>query len=371
PKLYYGHNIHLLYEYPKPLKLLKGLLERHFGFKGRGRLIDIGAWNLWRLDVCYAWKCPDQATAQQVLDSMKHLHFPRKKPHIYATGLLFSGTTYSLKFYLKLPEFKEHDRRVLLKAKCQLEFINYCEDIAKGVVRVEATLRRKFLLQRGIKTVSDLLTPKIEYEFSREDFPEETDLGDAVFAIIGYNLDQSDGFTDWEQVINDTEDGSVFNAPEGYETTIYRNEETINYKHTGKGFILRKTDQPTTILQFLLTKFLGDNPTMQHSEEVESKLNSAFKPVKAARLMAMWLYVQRYGTQKTKEAFGHDSYYNSKREMKKAGVSFIEPPKNVVRLQPKFYDQFRIEVPSQFATNRVDDFRDSANILNLPVNASS
>jgi hypothetical protein len=143
-------------------------------------------------------------------------------------------------------------------------------------------------------------------------------------------------------------------------------EGGFNYRHTGSGFILRKTDRPTAILQYLLTKFLGVNPGMQHTDEVEALLNDAFKPVKAARLMGMWLYVQRFGTDRAKEAFGHNSYYVARRDMKKAGVSLIEPPKNVVRLEPKFWDKFKVQVPSEFVVNKVDDFRNSGNVLNLP-----
>jgi Phage replication protein CRI len=370
PKLWYGHNIHLLFNFVPALELLKSILEKNFGLRGRGKLITVYEWQLWRVDVCYAWRCPSEDAARQVMDSLTHLHFPRKKPHIYpGEAILFAGTTYSLKFYRKFPEFRKHDLKALLKARAALEWVNHCEAIAKGVVRTEATLRRKYLKKRGINKVYDLLDPIVEYEFNTEEHPKDFDYETAIFAITAHHSERDEA-GDWDSVVYEAEDGECFNLPEGYEFEYWTSEGKFIYRHTGSGFVLRKTDQPTAILQYLLDKFLGANPGMQHTDEVEALLKDAFKPVKAARLMGMWLYVQRFGTDRTKEAFGRDSYYAARRDMKKAGVSMIEPPKNVVRLEPKFWEKFKVQVPSEYATNSVDDFRDSGNILNLPTVAT-
>ena len=151
--------------------------------------------------------------------------------------------------------------------------------------------------------------------------------------------------------------------------------QTIKTARTGLGvdevtdgvIAFKNRDNPTAIIQFLLAKFIGENAGMQKVDEIESKLMEVYKPVKAARLMSFWLYIQRFGSAKAKEAFGHNSYYVSKRELKQAGVSLIEPPSgnNVTVIDRDFMRDFRLEVPSQFATNKVDDFRNSGNLLNL------
>jgi hypothetical protein len=53
--------------------------------------------------------------------------------------------------------------------------------------------------------------------------------------------------------------------------------------------------------------------------------------------------------------------------MKKAGVTLIEPPSgnNVTVLDKDFMSHFVMKVPSEFVTNRVDDFRDQSNVLNF------
>lgn len=371
PKLYYGHNIRLLYNFVAALELLKSILEKQFGLKGKGKLTRIYEWQLWRVDCCYAWDCcHSQTVAQQVLDSLKHLHFPRKRPVIYPTTILFAGTTYSLKFYLKLPEFRQHDLKVLVKAKASLEWISHCEELATGVLRVEATLRRKFLKKRGIETVADLLEPSVAYEFHNLDqYPEDFDLDSALFAIMNYHAGQAEE-GDWNAVVWDALDGEQFNAPEGYEMDFTTSSGEVHYCHMGSGFILRKRDQPTAILQYLLEKFLGSNPGMQHADEVEAKLRAAFQDRKAGRLLGTWLCVQKLGVEKTKELLGKDAYYRDYRDMKKAGISSIELPKNVIRHNPEFWRKFQVGVPSEYVTNRVDDFRDGGNVLNLPTVSS-
>jgi hypothetical protein len=137
------------------------------------------------------------------------------------------------------------------------------------------------------------------------------------------------------------------------------------YTHRGGGFKVRVRDNPTKVLETFLTKFLGENPAMQHVDLVQSSLLAAYKPVKAARLVSMWLYVQRFGTVRTKEDFGHDSYYYAKREMKKAGVSLIEPPENVTTIDGDFLRAFKMAVPSPYVTNKFDDYRDTENVLNF------
>jgi len=185
PKLTYGHNIHLLHEFTAAIAKLKKLLEKQFNFQTRSKLADIGQWQIWRLDCCYAWRMPSQQIAQQVLDSLKHLHYPRKKPIIYPTSIVFGGNTYSVKFYLKLPEFKAHDHKALTKARATKEWINHLEHKAHGVLRYEATLRRKYLERQNIKTIADLTRPLIELELDQE----LTSNGEDPFLIVQRVLD--------------------------------------------------------------------------------------------------------------------------------------------------------------------------------------
>lgn len=354
PKFWYGHNIHLLYDFATPLEHLRGLLNQQFGLKGRGQLIHSTDWHVSRADFCYAWKFPSQQIAKQFLNSLKRLHFPRKRPIIYDDSILFAGKTYSVKIYLKLSEFKAHDRKELLKENAPLEWVNCLESKADGVLRFEVTARQQYLKRQGIKTVKDLIEQDtyIEWQDEHPHYPIATASG----LII-----------DRESQGEKLRDGTVLKMPSVQ--VGYFDDEGLHqiYRFPSSNITVRKYDRPFQSLKFLLAKFVGENAGMQRADEIEAKLLKTYKPVKAARLVSFWLYVQKFGSAKAKEIFGDRSYYYTKSELKKAGVSLIEPPSgnNVTVLERDFIQSFRMEIPSQAVTNKVDDFRDSGNVLNL------
>lgn len=360
PKYWYGQNIRLLYDFVKALRHLKSSLETQFNLKRKNRLPEVETWHVSRVDVCYAWKFPNQQLAQRYLDSLKHLHFPRKRPVIYPTAILFAGSTYSLKFYLKLPEFKAHDRKELLKSKASLEWINHCESLADGVLRVEATLRSKYLKRQNIRTVSDLISPIKFYEWIDGYMPQTKQKQlEAILALSAYHLYECRDDGKQEHPLYD---GLTLKAPK---IEVDLNGQIFSYE--GGTAVFRERDLPTSTLQYLITKFIGENAGMQRVDEIQAILSKVYKPVKAARLMSFWLYVQRFGSQQAKEDFGHNSYYVSKRDLKKAGVSLVEPPKanHITIVDRDFLQNFKLEVPSSYVTNSVDDFRESENILNF------
>ena len=164
PKFWYGHNILLIYDFITPIQELKKILEKQL----RCKFTDIFNWKVLRLDLCYAWRCPNQSIAESLLESLKKLHFPYKKPTIYESGILFKGATYSFKFYLKQPEFFNHDRKILIKSKCNLEWINHLEKMSEGIIRCEALLRYKYLKRNNILTVKNLCKNNVQCLFGQD-----------------------------------------------------------------------------------------------------------------------------------------------------------------------------------------------------------
>lgn len=154
PKFMRGHNIQLLHDPAKALQFLRMQLEEQMGVC----LPPIAEWFVSRLDVCHAYKFPDQETAQILLDALKWKKFPHKKPSIYPTSLHFPGKEYSFKVYLKQPEYKVHSYR---KDAKRLNGMNhYYANYASGVLRIEISARITALRQlNGQKypILSDLL----------------------------------------------------------------------------------------------------------------------------------------------------------------------------------------------------------------------
>lgn len=380
PKYWYGHNIHLLYDYVFALNELKKLLQRQLYLK----LPKVDDWKVFRADICYAWRCPSQRIAERVLDSIKRLHFPRKNPIIYQDSILFSGTTYSLKFYLKLPEFIAHDRKELLKANAKLEWVNYLEKKADGVLRCEATLRKKYLERNGIKTVADLSSSNTFFRNDdeiKENYPD-IDNSPAIntyttMCILKYMDSNVDIQTHVELDIKGNPSITLgikgdlvvtmltkeytFYAPE---CDVYFLDATHHFKGGGFSTIIQPKTQE--ILNKIIEKLLGEHKGMNDIDSVREKLLETYKQAKASRLLGFWLFVQKLGSKQAKEDFGHNSYYVAKRDLKKAGVSLIEPVK-IINTSDKFIKDFKIELPSSYTTNQFDDFRNSDNILNLPI----
>jgi Phage replication protein CRI len=371
PKYWYGHNIHLLYDFVEALRHLKRSLETQFKLKTRAQLPDVMTWQVFRVDVCYTWKFPSQQSCHNFLESLKRIHFPRKKPIIYPTALMFAGTTYSLKFYEKLPEFKQHDRKTLLKSKACLSWVDHCESLANGVLRVEATLRRQYLRLKGLHTIGDLLKPFQTYEWPDGEMPDSHE-EQLVTILLASKWKLEAKGVDISFIRTGLDPSSQTPLYDGMEFPICPfkvelNDGTVYERSNPITLTFKKQDSLVVILQYLLTKFVGSEAKMQTVDQVQLKLMEFYKPVKAARLVSVWLYVQRFSSAEAKEVFGKDSFYKSKREMKAAGVSLIEPPhsRSITIVEKDFFQNFRLEIPSPHVTNKVDDFRDSGNVLNF------
>lgn len=371
PKFWYGHNIHLLYGFVEALQHLKKLLEQQL----HCRFVDVMTWKVSRVDCCYAWRCPSEKIAEQILNSLKCLHFPRKKPIIYPETLLFAGATYSVKFYLKYPEFMQHDRKALLQDKASLEWINYLEELSKGVLRMEATLRRQYLKIQNINTVEDLTKTQLNFEWSQEFIQaaesscekDSLNVTALMFKLAADGLKSKYGCTMFDLFDENSKnpycmfkDSAVFYAPP--QTLVF--PDGVELSCEGGKFTVWKVNNPTSILQYFLKKFLGDNRRMQEADEVKLKLYEKYKRDKAHRLYTTWLGVQRDGLQALKQDVGDRSFYRIKADLKAAGCSFVEPPK-ITTLNQDFIKSFRLDVPSIHVTNKVDDFRDTSNVINI------
>lgn len=146
PKFVYGHNLFTitLDNYFCAVYDLYADLLRNFG-----SLPNPESWEIQRLDLCYAWKFDQQATATSFLKALQAVNYPKLKKYQYDTSVMFKGKTITHKFYLKLPEFFLHDYKRLKLSDLDVadNLLNY----ANGILRFEITLRKK-ALQRLFET---------------------------------------------------------------------------------------------------------------------------------------------------------------------------------------------------------------------------
>lgn len=369
PKYWYGHNIHLLFDWYSVIEEIRKQFQKQL----KCIFPNINTWKVWRADICYAWRCPSQHVAQSLLDSLKNLDFPRKKSTIYPDSILFAGTEYSFKFYLKYPEFIAHDRKALLKDNARLEWIEYLEKKASGVIRCEATLRRKYLQRQGINTIEDLNKTNQHIHFSDDTIENYPDIEDNLMtqmlvltSILNYMGHTINGWglgnkiTLYNEILESNDGEYTFSAPSHLIDVGMREIEF-------KGGMFYVVEKPLTmdILSNLITKFIGSYKGLNNIEAVEEKIIKKYKKIRAAKLLGFYTYVSRKGIKRAKEFYGHDVYYRCKSDLKKIGVNLITPPV-VINASDRFLKNFEFTLPNEYGTNQVDDYRDHDNLLNLP-----
>jgi len=162
PKYYYGHNVYLLY--PSKIKKVLSMVHRNLS-DFFGSFPNVDSWLVQRLDLCYSWKFLNEEQAETVLSVLRSFSIGRKDTVNYESSVMWKGTDWSAKYYLKSPEFYVHDFRQLHRNNRYFDLAYNLLETSKGVLRFEVTLRKAQLerdfLKRNIY-VSDLTDVKIK-----------------------------------------------------------------------------------------------------------------------------------------------------------------------------------------------------------------
>ena len=372
PKLYYGHNISLLYDWPKALELLRSRLKEFFGWR---QLAKIETWKLNRVDFCYAWRMPSEETARAFLELMKRLRYPHKKPQHRENSAFWPGATYSAKVYGKASEFKANDYSKLCKAKANPEWIEHLEEKAKGVVRFEITGKPKLLRNLGIVTVADLMGHVLTFEVSPDllawaktvkngrggpldsiaDTPKVIEHVLMIAALEGHlELNEKLEFS--------FANGQILSFPEMISPPM--NDQGDRSRIPGGEVRVSWQLKTEHVLQTYLGKLVG-NGDMSMADQALEKLQAAYKSNKAAKLMGIWVLISRFTVSEVKEMLGKSAYYRAVADLKAAGVPLMEQAGVLIKPEESFFNNFRMEVPSEHVVNHCDDFRDGDNLLNL------
>jgi len=366
PKFWYGHNVSLLNDWLPALKHLRNLLQKQFNL-GRSRLSKVEDWKVRRADFCYAWRLPNQETADALMEALKRLRYPWKKPRHYKGSAFWPGSTYSVKIYDKAQEFRAHDLKAMVKGGASLEWVNAIEERAKGVIRFEMTCRAKFLKRQGIETVHDLLLADIQksrLELSSElklwydNLPDSVQNPETLRRIIGMAVLQGSYDRRDDETVSFKWDTPYMLKP----LTLDGFGDLGHFP--GGGVTFKKVPRPIGLMQEYLYKLVGEGD-MSLADRVREKLRTKYSDRKAGRLMGTWLYVQKFGADEAKQLLGRDAFYQDLRAMKGAGVTLFESTDQLIKVDPSFFSSFKLEIPSHAVVNQWDDFRDGDNLLNL------
>lgn len=164
PKVFYGHNVKLLY----PSQLLSAVELLYESLKAYyGDFPPYKTWTVQRLDMCYAYKLSAQPEALTVFEYLTRLSYPKKSFHLYEKEtIIFGARTFSVKFYMKQPEFRKFGYKDLVMNGFD-KLAHEALDLSEGVLRFEITLRKMKLntiaKKEGLKvfTVQNLLNDKL------------------------------------------------------------------------------------------------------------------------------------------------------------------------------------------------------------------
>jgi len=142
-----GNNVEMIY--PHDLLSIGDRLYRELCEHLSYALPSISTWPVYRLDVCYNWLFDSHDEALYAMDFIQRIDYPRKKKLLWDTSVMYQGTAYSVKFYLKGDEFLKHDFKEIDPARAFS-----LQQWAKRILRYEVGLRRVYLSNfMGLKNV--------------------------------------------------------------------------------------------------------------------------------------------------------------------------------------------------------------------------
>jgi|GEM_PF-765288 len=145
PKFIYGHNVFMLY--PEEIETSLYLLQDNLNFVYNTIFPDPHSWTITRFDICYNWKFPNAELCDRILKYLETCEFPRKKTQRYTYGVAFLGGEYhNVKFYLKYPEFYNHDYKHLLKQ--DQEYAERIYNWSENILRFEVSIKRKYIKEK-------------------------------------------------------------------------------------------------------------------------------------------------------------------------------------------------------------------------------
>jgi hypothetical protein len=107
-----------------------------------GQTEDLESWEILRLDISKNFKVPD---VNKTISKLSSVSYAKKNCINYPTSVMWIGSTYSLKFYNKLTEFRKHDLK-RIELAIGAEIASKLAESIINILRFEVTLRKKALV---------------------------------------------------------------------------------------------------------------------------------------------------------------------------------------------------------------------------------
>lgn len=232
-------------------------------------------WELKRIDVAKIYHFNNKNICKKIVSNLRNSYYTRRKPRIYDTSVMFSGSTTSVKLYWKGPEFQKHDYKRIKRYILKEVDRNWNKDNCDLLQHKLALLQKYF----------DQVLEK-------------------AYRIIRYECE-----------IKPRKLKEAF----GSDTVLIKNlsDERLHEIANNELFRLMKEDENMEIVR--------------RSDLVLERLHQLYGANQANALYSTWTKLVQFGEERTKETISRATFYRHKKLLVEAGVSWFC---SVVNLKP-------------------------------------
>lgn len=224
-------------------------------------------WEVKRIDVAKIYHFKDKNICKKIVNNLRNSYYTRRKPRIYDTSVMFSGSTTSVKLYWKGPEFEKHDYKRIKKYILREVDKNWNKDNCDLLQHKLALLQKHF----------DKVLEK-------------------AYRIIRYECEIK-----------------ARKLKEAFET------DTVLVKDLNDEMLLNIADTEL----FKLMKEDDNMDIVRRSDLVLERLHKLYGKNQANALYSTWTKLVQFGEQTTKETLSRATFYRHKKLLVEAGVSWM------------------------------------------------
>lgn len=140
-KILMNHNC---YGGPRDVKKSIAYLVKFLEDQMHVNLPNYEEWEVKRIDVARIYHFRDKNICKKIVSNLRNSYYTRRKPRIYDTSVMFTGSTTSVKIYWKGPEFEKHDYRRIKKYILKEVDLNWNKDNCDLMMHKLALLQMQF-----------------------------------------------------------------------------------------------------------------------------------------------------------------------------------------------------------------------------------
>ena len=262
-KLMMNHNC---YGGPKDIKKSIAYLVRILEEIMYIKLPKYEEWELKRIDVAKAYYFSNKEICKKIVRNLKNSYYTRRKPRIYDTSVMFSGSTTSVKIYWKGPEFLKHDYRRIKRYIMKQVDLNWNKDNCDLMMHKLAMIQMEF--DRVLEKAYHII--RYECEIKTRKLKEIFGTDKVIVKILN------------DEILNECADKEL--------KKLIREDDNMD--------IVRRSDL------------------------VLERLHQVYGTSQANALYATWAKLVQFGEVQTKETLSKRTFYHHKKLLVEAGVSW-------------------------------------------------